>query len=81
MGLRVYGPAGVWGTDMARAQLYPVKKVIGFDDDLLQAVDAWRRNRTPIPNVSDAIRQILSKHLRQKGYLAKVKAGEAVKAG
>ena len=29
----------------------------------------------------DAIRQILSKHLRQKGYLAKAKAGEAAKAG
>ena len=55
--------------------------MIGFDADLLQAVEAWRRNRTPIPNVSDAIRQILSKHLRQKGYLAKVKAGEAAKAG
>ena len=66
---------------MARTQLYPIKKVIGFDDDLLKAVDAWRRNRTPIPNVSDAIRQILGKHLRQKGYLPKVKAGDAQKAG
>ena len=62
---------------MAKTQLYPVKKVIGFDDDLLKAVDAWRRGRTPIPNVSDAIRQILAKHLRQKGYLPKVKSGEA----
>ena len=62
---------------MARTQLYPVKKVIGFDDDLLKAVDAWRRGRTPIPNVSDAIRQILAKHLRQKGYLPKVKAGDS----
>ena len=66
---------------MARTQLYPVKKVIGFDDNLLQAVEAWRRNRTPIPNVSDAIRQILAKHLRQKGYLAKVKASETAKVG
>ena len=56
---------------MARTQLYPVKKVIGFDDELLRAVEAWRRNRTPIPNVSDAIRQILAKHLRQKGYMPK----------
>lgn len=56
---------------MPRTSLYPVKKVIGFDEDLLKAVDAWRRGRTPIPNVSDAIRQILAKHLRQKGYLPK----------
>ena len=61
---------------MARTQLYPVKKVIGFDDDLLKAVDAWRRGRTPIPNVSDAIRQILAKHLRQKGYLPKVRSAD-----
>ncbi len=56
---------------MPRASLYPVKKVIGFDESLLKAVDAWRRGRTPIPTVSDAIRQILGKHLRQKGYLPK----------
>lgn len=65
---------------MPRSQLYPVKKVIGFDEDLLKAVDAWRRNRTPIPNVSDAIRQILAKHLRQKGFLPKPsKSAEASK--
>ena len=56
---------------MARPQLYPVKKVIGFDATMLKAVDEWRRTRTPIPTVSDAIRQILGKHLRQKGYLPK----------
>lgn len=56
---------------MPRPELYPIKKVIGFDEELLRAVDSWRRNRSPIPNVSDAIRQILSKHLRQKGHLPK----------
>ena len=67
---------------MPRSQIYPVKKVIGFDEELLRAVDAWRRGRTPIPNVSDAIRQILTKHLRQKGHLAKPsKGGDAAKAG
>ena len=61
---------------MARPQLYPVKKVIGFDDTMLKAVDDWRRGRTPIPTMSDAIRQILAKHLRQKGYLPKRNAAE-----
>ena len=56
---------------MAKSSLYPVKKVIGFDEELLKAVDSWRGGRTPIPNASDAIRQILTKHLRQKGYLPK----------
>ena len=61
---------------MARPQLYPVKKVIGFDETMLKAVDDWRRGRTPLPTVSDAIRQILAKHLRQKGYLPKRNAAE-----
>ena len=56
---------------MARPQLYPVKKVIGFDEPMLKAIDEWRRGRTPIPTVSAAIRQILAKHLRQKGHLPK----------
>ena len=56
---------------MPRPELYPVKKVIGFDEALLKAVDDWRRTRTPIPTVSEAIRQILAKHLRQKGHLPK----------
>ena len=60
---------------MARPELYPVKKVIGFDETLLKAIDEWRRTRTPIPTVSEAIRQILGKHLRQKGYLPKRSAG------
>ncbi len=61
---------------MARPQLFPVKKVIGFDEAMLRAVDDWRRQRTPIPTMSDAIRQILGKHLRQKGYLPKRNAAE-----
>ena len=66
---------------MPRSQIYPVKKVIGFDKELLRAVDAWRRGRSPIPNVSDAIRQILTKHLRQKGHLPKPsKGGDPAKA-
>lgn len=56
---------------MPRPTLFPVKKVIGFDERLLAAVDDWRRSRKPIPTVSEAIRQILAKHLRSKGYLPK----------
>ncbi len=56
---------------MPRPRLYPVKKVIGFDTALLKAIDGWRRGRTPIPTVSEAIRQILGKHLRAKGHLPK----------
>jgi hypothetical protein len=56
---------------MPRPSLYPVKKIIGFDDPLIAAIDEWRRGRQPIPSMSEAIRQILRKHLRQKGYMPK----------
>ncbi len=61
---------------MPRPQLYPVKKIIGFDEAMLKAIDDWRRTRTPLPTTSEAIRQILAKHLRQKGYLPKRNAAE-----
>lgn len=45
---------------MGRPPLYPIKKIIGFDQELLDAIDAWRRTQTPIPNVSEAVRVILT---------------------
>jgi hypothetical protein len=48
---------------MPRPELYPVKKVIGFDQALLNAIDKWRRRQTPIPTVSDAIRVLLEQAL------------------
>ena len=61
---------------MPRPQLFPVKKVIGFDETMLKPVDHSRRQRTPIPTISDAIRHIHRKNLRQKGYLPKRNAAE-----
>jgi hypothetical protein len=48
-----------------RPEKYPVKKVIGFDQDMLDAIDEWRRQKTPIPTVSDAIRALLQKALSE----------------
>jgi hypothetical protein len=42
-----------------RPELYPIKKVIGFDQAMLDEIDQWRRRQTPIPTVSDAIRALL----------------------
>jgi hypothetical protein len=44
---------------VGRPELYPVKKVIGFDQAMLDAIDRWRRQQTPIPTVSDAIRKLI----------------------
>lgn len=59
-----------------RPEQFPVKKVLGFDQAMIDAIDAWRRDQPTIPNQSQAIRSILSEHLRALGYL-----GEADDSG
>jgi hypothetical protein len=44
---------------MPRPELYPVKKIIGFNSVLLDAIEKWRAKQRPIPNLSDAIRQLI----------------------
>jgi hypothetical protein len=51
---------------MPRPEIYPVKKVIGFDQEMLDAIDEWRRRQTPIPTVSDAIRRLIEIGLKSK---------------
>ncbi len=51
---------------MPRPKLYPVKKVIGFDQSQLSAIDKWRRRQTPIPSVSDAVRALITIGLKMK---------------
>lgn len=54
---------------MGRPPAYPIKKVLGFDQAILDAIDQWRREQTPIPNQSEAIRTILADWLTGNGYL------------
>ena len=56
-------------TFLARPTAFPIKKVIGFDQETLDAIEAYRREQTPIPNQSEAIRAILTDWLREKGHL------------
>jgi hypothetical protein len=56
---------------MPRPELYPIKKVIGFDQEQLNAVEEWRRRQKPIPNVSEAIRRLVELGLATKGGKAK----------
>jgi hypothetical protein len=48
-----------------RPKKYPVKKVIGFDQEMLDAIDEWRRRQKPIPTVSDAIRALVQQGLKK----------------
>jgi hypothetical protein len=44
---------------MARPELFPVKKVIGFNTSLMEAIEKWRAKQRPIPNFSDAVRALI----------------------
>jgi len=51
---------------MPRPQIYPVKKVVGFDQEMLDAIEKWRAKQKPVPNVSDAIRRLVELGLKVK---------------
>jgi len=54
-----------------RPELYPIKKLIRFDQDMLDAIDDWRRQQTPIPTVTDAMRALIKLGLVAKPAAAK----------
>lgn len=47
-----------------RTELYPVKKIIGFNQAMLDAIEKWRAKQRPIPNLSDAIRALIEAGLK-----------------
>jgi hypothetical protein len=52
---------------MPRPELFPFKKVIGFDQNMIDAIDTWRVKQKPLPNVSEAIRRLVELGLKAKG--------------
>lgn len=52
---------------MGRKELYPVKKLVGFDQGMLDRIDQWRAGQRPIPNPSDAIRTLIDTALLSAG--------------
>jgi hypothetical protein len=51
---------------MPRPELFPVKKVVGFDQEMIDAIDKWRAKQKPLPNVSEAIRRLVELGLTVK---------------
>jgi len=51
---------------MPRPEIYPVKKLVGLSDSMLEAIEKWRAKQRPIPNVSDAIRQLIELGLKSR---------------
>lgn len=54
---------------MAKPLRYPNKKLIAFDDETISAIEAWRKEQSPIPTEPEAVRYILREWLTDKGYL------------
>ena len=49
---------------MPRPELYPVKKVVGFDQTMIDAVEKWRSKQRPVPNLPEAIRRLVELSLQ-----------------
>jgi hypothetical protein len=52
---------------MPRPELYPVKKVVAFEEAMIDAIETWRAKQKPVPNVSEAIRRLVELGLKVKG--------------
>jgi hypothetical protein len=44
---------------MGRPELYPYKKMIGFNEEQIARIEKWRGEQRPIPNFSDAVRDLI----------------------
>jgi hypothetical protein len=52
---------------VGRPETHPIKKVIGFTEEMVEAVEKWRAKQKPVPNLSEAIRRLVEIGLRVKG--------------
>lgn len=52
---------------IGRPETHPVKKVIGFTEEMIAGVESWRAKQKPVPNLSEAIRRLVELGLKAKG--------------
>jgi hypothetical protein len=51
---------------IGRPETHPIKKIIGFSEEMIAAVESWRAKQKPIPNLSEAIRRLVELGLKAK---------------
>jgi hypothetical protein len=49
-----------------RPETHPIKKIIGFTEEMIAAVEKWRAKQRPVPNLSEAIRRLVELGLKGK---------------
>jgi hypothetical protein len=49
---------------VGRPQIYPIKKIIGFTEEMVDAVEKWRKKQKLSPNnFSEAVRRLVEMSL------------------
>jgi hypothetical protein len=51
---------------IGRPETHPIKKIIGFSEEMIEAVEKWQAKQKPVPNLSEAIRQLVELGLKAK---------------
>ena len=51
---------------VGRPETHPVKKIIGFTEEMIEAVENWRAKQRPVTNLSEAIRRLVELDQRSK---------------
>jgi hypothetical protein len=51
---------------VGRPETHPIKKIIGFTEEMVESVEVWRAKQRPVPNLSEAIRRLVEIGLRAK---------------
>ena len=51
---------------IGRPETHPIKKVLGFTEEMVAAVESWRAKQKPVPNFSEAIRRLVELGLKVK---------------
>ena len=51
---------------IGRPETHPVKKVIGFTEEMIGDIKSWRAKQKPVPNLSEAIRRFVRIALKTK---------------
>jgi hypothetical protein len=52
---------------VGRPETHPVKKIIGFSEEMIAAVERWRAKQKPVSNLSEASRRLVELGLKAKG--------------
>jgi hypothetical protein len=51
---------------IGRPETHPIKKIIGFTEEMIEAIEVWRAKQFPVPNLSEAIRRLVEIGLKTK---------------